>query len=277
MLYYGPHAFYDGNPSMFKGIRFLFILVLILGVVAFLAKDWLIKEVFASAVQTLTGFDAKAKGLRVDLGKAAFHLEGLILLNPGEFEERIFADVPEIYLRMNLIPLLRGERTHINELRLYIRELNIEKTKTGVSNVSLLTSVKKSGPPSTPSAKKKSMPFQLDRFELSLRKVSYHDRSSLVSKKLSLDMHAEKLVFEGIQDPKSIINIILMKIMSATPFDNLGINTAEIKNQLRSSVKTVRDFGERVFRKETFGQVGSAAKEEVSNLFGKFRAKIGPS
>ena len=282
-----------------KLIAFLLILLLVVGGFVVAAKDAIAKLAFVSAVEGLTGFDTTVGSLHFDFAKALIHLEGLTLLNPPQYEKRVFAEVPEIYFQMDLPALLRKERVHIQELRLSVQELNIEKTPQGVSNISLLTSVKKSqkktaaAPP--PSAKKKGLPFRLDRLELTMRRVSYNDRSSLVPKKIGLDVHVQNQVFEGIEDPKSIVNIILMKVMRIAPLENLGVNPAEIQNQLKSSVQTLGDLGGRVLTeggaqltekgevvgstiyetgKETAAQVGSAAKEEIGNLFGKLRSKI---
>lgn len=278
---------------------FLF-LVVAAGALLFLAKDLIAKVVFESAVGALTGFDAKVGSIRLDPVNGIVQLEGLVLFNPYEFEQRIFADAPELYLQIDIPALLKKERTHINEIRIAIRELNIEKNERGVSNISLLTSLGKSSKtqqmaPSQPAVQKPKMPFQLDRLVLTMRKVSYNDRSGIVPKKLSMDMRVEGQVFEGITDAKSIVNIILMKVVTATPFGNLGINQIELQNQLKSSVLTARQFGEKVFLetgtqivgrtgivgkklvgegKETFGQVGETAKEELTSLFGKFRAKL---
>lgn len=275
----------------------LLVGVLVVGGILFIAKDWLIKQAFASAVETLTGFDTTVSGLRLDLLNGIVHLEGLVLLNPYEFEERVFADVPEIYLKMDLAALIKKEKIYIRELRFDVSRFNIEKNKNGVSNVSLLTSVKKTqGEQTAPAVKKQGMPFRLDRLELTLGRVSYNDRSSLVPKKLAVDAHVNHQIFEGITDAKSIINIILMKVISATPFGNLGINPIAIQKQLKTSVKSVRDFGEKIFQeagatyvaeqtqvvgkqvwsegKETVTQVGSVAREEITGLWGKVRSKI---
>lgn len=284
---------------MRKLLTSFFLLLVIFGVLLFLSKNLILRVAFESAVGALTGFDTKVRSFKLDLLKGAAHIEGLTLFNPDEFEQRIFADAPELYFQIDIPALLKKEKTHINELRIALRELNIEKDERGISNISLLTSLGKPKSKAAPSARSVSpqpkMPFQLDRLELTIRRVSYNDRSSMVPKKLSVDMRVERQVFEGITDPKSIVNIILMKVVTATPFGNLGIDSAELQNQLKSSVLTARQFGEKVFvetgsqivgrtsivgkklygeGKETFGQVGETAKEEFTSLFGKLRSKL---
>lgn len=285
--------------GVLKALRFLAFFVLGAAALLYFSKDWMVKGAFESAVERLTGFETKVRTLGIDLGKGEVHLEGLTLLNPEGFEERIFADVLEIHLQMDLPTLLKKEKTHLRELRLDIRELNLEKNRNGVSNVSRLTSVKKSSQksvrPSGPAAPKKSVPFQLDRLDLTLRRVRYQDRSGIVPKKLSVDMRIERQVFEGIQDPKSVVNLILIKLLTVESFGNLGLNRNELQEQLRASVRSARDFGQRVLSEtrapviektegvrkeivsragETFSQVQETAQEKMTRLFGTLRSSF---
>jgi len=268
-----------------------------MGALVFFAKDAVAKMIFTSAVRGLTGLPTQVEKLQLDLLQGVFQVEGLVLLNPYEFEERIFADSPEIYFQMDLPALFKGEKIHIHEIRLNLRELNVEKNERGVSNLSQLTALAKSGrrKEASPSPQKK-IPFQLDRFELTLRRVSYRDRSGVVPKKLSVDAHVEKQVFEGITDAKTILRIILMKAVSESPIGNLGVNAAELQNQIKRGVRSTREFGVKLYEdarsaeitqktgeagkkvytagKEKVGEVGAAAKEEITGLFGKIRSKI---
>lgn len=282
---------------MRKVLIFIAALVLVPAGSLFLVQKWVVKRAFVSAVEGLTGFKAEVDSLELDLIKGAVHIQHLMLLNPYEFKERIFADAPEIYLEIDLPRLLAGEKVHIRELRLVFREFNIEKSPRGVFNVSLLKGIKKTPASSQaePGVKKPPMPFQLDRLELTLRRVRYHDRSGLVPKKFSADAKVDRQVFEGIRDAKSIIRVIIMKVISSTPFGNLGVNVVEIQQRVKSTVKTTRDLGEKVFvetgeelaqrgrragkiilveGRETVDQVGADAKETITGLWGKVRPKL---
>lgn len=285
---------------MLKIIAVILIPLLFIGGILFFARDWLISNAFESLVTQLTGFAAAVKSFRVDLSKGELHLRELILLNPDGFEEKVFADVPEIYIRLDLAPLLRKERVHLHELRLNIQRFNVEKNSAGVSNLSLLKSLKRT--PAPGAKKKPPMPFRLDRLELTVRRVRYEDPHGIVPKKISMDLHVRKQVFEDIEDPKAIVNIIVMKIINSTPLgaiSDLGINPLELKNQLTGTVGTVRNLGEKVLidkgtvivgttvgktadigkkvlseGTETLGNVGTTAKDELTGLFGKLKSKV---
>ncbi len=277
---------------------FIFILVGALFGAIYFAHDWVLKVVLTTAVQSLTGFHTKIEGLHLIPEKGSILIEDLVLLNPRRFQERVFADIPEIYLQLDLPALLHKEGIHIPELRLNIQEFNVEKDPKGVSNLSLLKPAKKAKTETAqpaPAPKKTATPFYLDQLELTIRHVRYNDRSSLVPKKVSVDLHVDKQIFKGISDPKSIVNVILMKVVTAAPFGNLGVNPADLENQLRNSVNTARQFGGKMLSEtqtklleqgpdvgkkivdegtQTISEVGGTAKKELTGLLGKIRSRI---
>jgi hypothetical protein len=270
---------------MKKLFGFLFFLILLLAAALFVGKDWIAKVALASTVKALTGFETTVDTVRLDPFQGTVHVENLTLANPPQFEKRIFADIPEIHLSMDLPSLLKRERIRIYEMRLDIQELNIEKDPQGTSNVSLLTSsapAKKAPSQEAPEAPK--IPFLLDRFELTLRQVSYSDRSSLVPQKLSLDMKIDKEVFEGINDPKSIVNVILLKVVSRSPFGSFGLDPAQMQDALKGTIGKALELGEGVVSgetvqttvtetKDTITEVGTVAKEKLTDLFGKLKSE----
>lgn len=166
---------------------FFFLFFALAGIFLF-AKDLAARKIFESVVQDLTSLEAKAGGVRFDLKKGSLEVRELVLLNPPSFKNRLFGNAAEVFLEMDLPALLRNEKVHLRELRLDIRELHVEKTRAGVSNVSLLAALWKRPAAPAPAVSGRKRPFRLDRFELTLRRVTYNDRSGLVPKKFSVDV-----------------------------------------------------------------------------------------
>jgi hypothetical protein len=222
----------------------LFILILTAGMLLFVFREPILKAAVAQAVSSLTGFDTSVRALNLNLKQGVLHVEGLTLLNPESFEGRVFADIPEIHVSIDLGAILKKEKIHLRELRLSMKEIHIEKNTQGVSNISRLASVAEArrGGAKPEAEKKPGLPFYLDRFELTLRKVSLNDRSGVIPKKIAVDMKIEKQVFEGITDPKSIVNLILMKILTESTFANLGVNPADIKQSIVQTVGQTFEF-----------------------------------
>lgn len=277
-------------------ISFVLLLIGLAGLL-FFTKDLFAKMIFESAVRNLTGLEAKAEGVRLDLGNGVLGVRELLLLNPPSFKKRVFGDAPEIYLQMDLVRLLKKERVHIKKLRLDIRELNVEKNRRGVSNVSLLAALwsRPSSQSQKPAPDKLGMPFRLDRFEFRIRHVTYNDRSGLVPKKLSVDLPAEEFAYEGIDDGRTIVQLLVARVIAESPYGNLGVNALELRDQLKMGVETISQMGEKVFvrggaqmaetgeevgrkilsgGRERIARVGDTTKEELGTLFGKLKSKI---
>lgn len=262
---------------MRKFLVFLFLAVVSAGVILYFSKEWLLKAALESGIRSLTGFDSSIRALEVSPRRGTLETKGLTILNPDPFRERIFADIPEFYIHLDPSTLWKG-RPHLYEIKLHIRELNIEKDKQGISNISRLTSVKKSG------QKKPSAPIHLDRLELTLGRVSYRDDSSLVPRRLSIDMGIEHQVFEDIRDPNAIVHLILLKVVKSAPFVNLGVSPRDLEATLKGTMGKTFAVGDTVFStapnaasqkaEGMFNQVQDSVLDQMGGLFGKFKSKL---
>lgn len=225
-----------------------FFLVTAAGGLLFVTRDWWVKAAFASVVKRLTGFDTTIQGIGLEPRKGVLKIQGLTLLNPYEFNERIFADLPEIYLWLDVPTLARGKGVHLYDLRLNIRELNVEKNEQGVSNISRLS----------PARKREEIPqsFYLERLVLSIGRVRYHDHSSMVPKKFSINLGIQQETFQRINDPNSIVNLILLKVIKGSPLGPLGLNPASLENRVRGTVNRAFTAGDTLF----FGAPSSVSR-----------------
>ena len=213
---------------MKKILCFLFLFFVGGLVLAGLTRNWWLKKVTQMAVTRITGFKTRIKSFKIDF-PGIVHIEGLEIRNPAGFNEKVFADIPEIYISVVLSELLKTKRIHLPEVRLNIQQIHLEKNSQGVSNVELLSSV--AGPPPQKSAeqtapgKKEDLAFLLDRLELTMRDVSFQDRSGIIGKvpvnKLAVDLNVQKQIFTNIQSPQTLVNLILVKIVQGTTFGRL--------------------------------------------------------
>ncbi len=266
----------------------LLILILAAAVFLIVAKDWVLKAAVEISVSRLTGFETKLADLKYDF-PSTIQIKGLEIRNPGGFNQKIFADIPEIYVSLVLPELLKGKSIHLPEVRLNIQEINIEKKADGISNVELLSSVGKgkaavqaeeTGIPS--GQKKPAIPFLLDRLELTIRNVGFEDRASLmgaapvVSKRLSVDLNVQKEVFTNIKDPVLLVNLIVVKVLnSATLGRLLNIDPQKL---LGANLSGTLNVGEQLLKgsagtaRDVVGETGAAVKDQVSGLLGKLKS-----
>ena len=226
------------------------VLIVILAAVVFLivAKDWVLKAAIELGVTRMTGFETTVEDLKYDF-PSIIQIKGLTIRNPSGFNHKTFADIPEIYISLALKDLLKAKMLHLPEVRLNIQEVNIEKRADAISNIELLSSVGGKGQaqgttPASSGEKKPMMPFLLEKLVLTIRNVSYEDRSGLVGaagsvvpvpKSLTVDLNVREEVFTNIRDPLLLVNVILVKILnSATLGRLLNIDPEKLLTQTLS-------------------------------------------
>lgn len=235
---------------MKKILTFLLLFIIAVPVLAFIFRDALLEAAITKGVTAVTGFKTEAGRVRFAF-PSTVHIEGLKIHNPKSkgFNQDIFVSIPEIYGSLNLNALLKEKKIHLPEVRLNIAEVNIEKNKEGVSNVQMLSSLGgtpgATKPAPTTAEKQEAMPFQLDLFELTIRRVSYADQSGMlpsvpgakmlpkeitgatskvggmVPDRLAVDLNVEKKQFRNITDPKALVNLIVVEVLRGTTFGNL--------------------------------------------------------
>lgn len=251
-----------------KKILFLVLGFILVGfTLLFVAQDWVIKIVAEYEVTRITGFKTKAHSLKYDFPSTIL-IKELEILNPSGFQEKVFVNIPEIYVSFDLFGFFKGKGIHFSEIRLDIQEVHIEKNLKGVSNVDLLRTVggsrksKQSLPPQTP---KPLVPFLLEHFEFSLRNVSYQDHSGMygssgLPNKLSVDMNIQKRVYKDIHDPQILVNLILTEIIRRETFGRL-LNL-DPKQLLGENLYGVVNSGQ-----EFIGEQANALTRQAGSVF----------
>lgn len=252
---------------MKKFLIAVLLLLLAAGGAVYVARETLLRRGLETAVTQLTGFKTTVDHIRLDLYPTVVHLQNLKIYNPKAFKKEIFADIPEIYIEPDLAAILKKESLHIREIRFAVQEINVVKDEKGVSNIQMLSSVgqsaggdKAKAKPQPAPKQEPALPFKLDRFELTLRKVSFEDHSEALSgkmvpktvsaginrgmiyKKVSVDLNVDRQIFENITDPKAIVNVVLMKILYGTTFGNLlGLDPSALAKDLTNTVSASAD------------------------------------
>ena len=264
--------------KILKGIfGFLGVLV-VLFVLAIFFRNAIVKTAVEQAVTRMTGFETKVKAIEINF-PAVILVKDLQIKNPTGFEQKTFTTIPEIYIDFNLREFMRKERLHLREIRLNLQEIHIEKNAKGVSNIQLLSkaTAPKGGTSQAqvkPAGEKgAALPFLCDKMVLTLRNVSYTDKSkgavtgalgevgmnqAASLKNLAIDLNVQEQVFTDIHDPLAIVNIILLKIAYGTTFGKLaGLDPNQL---LSGSLKETFTTGEALF-KGTANQMGERAGE----------------
>ncbi len=260
---------------MKKILIFIVLAIVALLGALFIFKDTVLKISVEQAVSLVTGFPTKVDSIRYSFPET-IHVQGLKIKNPAGFEKEIFTDIPEIYINISLQEILKKERIHIREMRLNLQEVNVERNREGVTNLQKLASIGQTagGKPAqttakpAPSKPEPALPFQLDKFVLTMRRVSFHNQGGVLPGVpvggTSVDLNVQGQVFNNINDPLVLVNLVVMKIVYGTTFGKLaGIDPkALLGNGLQGTFQT----GEQLF---------SQTKGLVTEQFGTLKATAG--
>lgn len=220
-------------------MRRIFGLFLLLAIAAFLAlslfKDALAKTFLERWIFWKTGARAAIATFHLDLKKRQTLVGGLEIENPRGFRGRLLADIPEIFVDVDGKSLRKG-RIRIQNLRLNLKELRIEKNESGKLN---LHALKGGDKPSPPEKSSKPAEFFIKRLELTAGRVVYEDYTKKGRPKIQeFRLGMKKEVFENISDAETLTRLILWRCLKKAGLKNIGMALESLGSSL-SDVKGV--------------------------------------
>jgi hypothetical protein len=197
----------------------------------FFGKNVVIKTSVTAGVKAMTGLKLSIRSMNIGVFKSLIGINGLQLHNPQGFEDDLMIDLPEIYVDYNLGAFMKG-KTHLEEIRLHVKELIVVKNEAGELNLNSLKVVKaaedeKGGEEETEKgdgAKEKTkMPdIQIDLLALRIDRVIYKDYSKGTSPKVKeFNVNIDER-YENITDPQSLGRLIIVKALKNTTIASLA-------------------------------------------------------
>ncbi len=231
-----------------KKIRTVLIVLLVFILLIIVGKNVIVKAAVTTGVKAVTGLDLEIKKMKIGLVNSLIGIEGLKLYNPNGFEDPVMVDIPEVYINYRMGAFLK-KKIHLEEVRLYLREVVVAKNKDGELNLDALTSiggtkeVKEGVEKKKEASPEKSPPeIQIDFLKLKIDKVYYKDYSKGDTpsiKEFNVNIDAR---YENITDPKSLVNIIVVKALANTTISSLtNFDLGPLAEGFKGSVKGAGD------------------------------------
>lgn len=140
--------------------------------------------IYRASAKATGGLRLTIKDLNLDLLHSSLTMRDVTLFNPAGFEDKILAQVKQIFIQYDLLGSL-GKGWHIRQAKVDISEINSIKNESGISNVAslrnqknlvkpptqqpVLTSPTQNKPKQTTSRRPK---FLIDHLEVSLEKAT---------------------------------------------------------------------------------------------------------
>src|ERR1035441_9813909 len=159
--------------------------LVVLLVVIFLARNFIARVSVEYGAKKITGFPLKIGSVDVGLFSSKVDVRNLTLMNPPEFQEKMFVDMPELYIDYRLGSMLSGA-PHFNDMLINIKQLVVVKTDKGDSNAMKLKGVVFSG--------KSSSKYTIDKLRIHIGTVTVKDysRPKPTERNISLNIDATR-------------------------------------------------------------------------------------
>jgi hypothetical protein len=217
---------------MKKLFKWLGIGVVVFLVILFLALNFVARKSVEMGVKKVTGFPLEIGSLDFRLFASKIDVHNIKLKNPPEYNDPLFADLPELYIDYRLPSILTG-KNHINDMLVTVKEIVIVKKSGGDSNVAKLKQVLFSG--------KGSTKYQIDLLRVKCAGevvIKDYSRAKPSERRIPVNVAAE---YKNISDSTDITRLVLLTVMSQIHLPDIGIKPDELKKSLGESVKGLGD------------------------------------
>lgn len=191
-------------------------------VILFLARNFIARKAVEIGAEKITGFPLVIGSIDLGLFSSKVDVRDLKLMNPSEFSEKTFVDMPQLYIDYRLASMMSGA-PHVNDMRINIKQLIVVKNDKGETNAQKLKSVVSSG--------KSSSKYYVDTLRIHVGTVTVKDfsRPKPTERNISLNVDA---TYKNISDSTDITRLVLLTVMSQVRLPEIGINTEDLKKNL---------------------------------------------
>lgn len=238
-------------------LKWVAVVALVGVFVLVVGRNFIARKAVEIGVRSVTGFPLQIGAVDVGLFNGQLAVNDLKLMNPpGDFEEPLFVDLPELRMNYVLRSMLAGS-PHIKELTIHLDEVVVVKNAKGESNVQRLKGVAGSAeePATKPPAEKSSTKFQLDVVHLRIGtvKVKDYSKGKPTERTYSLNINA---TYKDIRSSADVTRLALVTMMSKVPLPDIGVKMEDLQKGLSDvgtaagdAVKGVTEAGKGLFDK----------------------------
>ena len=208
---------------MKKALGWIAAALVVLVFTLFLARNVIARKSVEYGAKKITGFPLTIGSVDLKLFSSKLDVHDLKLMNPPEFQEKMFVDMPELYVDYRL-PSMFSRVPHVNDMLINIKQLVIVKNKTD-SNVQKLKGVLL--PPGSTSSTK----YAVDKLRIHVGTVTIKDFSRAKPYEHSTPLNID-VTYPNITDSTDISRLVLLTVMSQVHIPDIGINANDLKKNL---------------------------------------------
>lgn len=206
---------------MKKLLLLIIVGAVVLLVVLFLARNFIARKSVEIGATKATGFPLTIGSVDVGLFSSKLDVRDLKLMNPPDFPEKMFVDMPQLYVDYRLGSMFSGA-PHVNDMLINIKQLVIVKNDKGDSNAMKLKGVV------SPTGSSSSTKYSVDTLRIHIGTVTTVDRAGK-RKDTPLNVDA---TYNNITDSTDISRLVLLTVMSQVRLPDIGIQPEDLKKGL---------------------------------------------
>lgn len=215
------------SNRMKKLLRRILLVLVVLVAGLYFARNFIARKAVEIGTTKVTGFPLTIGRVKIGLFTGTLEVSGLKLLNPPEFKESRFVDLPLLKVDYDMLSMLRGA-PHLREVVINVQEVVLVKNEQGASNATRLqVNLAPAGGEAKPA---KTTPYRVDLLKLHIGTVIIKDYSKTqpTEKKLTLN---QDIVFQNITESVSISSLVMR-----TVFGQVG----DVAGELTKGVNTIK-------------------------------------
>ncbi len=228
--------------AIFKLIKFCFFIIILALVFHNFTAKWLLSV----GLRIATGAPVSVESAHINFLDTDVLFEGIEVDNPKGFPKGTMVKIPKIFVDLEIASLWE-HRIHLDQVEVFISEINLAKNAERKINFLQLKTFESKGDseftfydPENKHKPTKEVKFLVEKFILSLDKVTYTDYSSNNPASKVLPIHLQGNVYRDVDSAAGMISVIGFEAMK-------GIGLNALKSGVESAFKDPKGFFQKIF------------------------------
>jgi hypothetical protein len=219
-------------------LRLIVVLIVLAGALYF-ARNYIARQAVEAGVAKMTGFPLNIGSLDLDLFQNRIAVRDLSLLNPSEFKEPVFVEMPELTVDYDAGSMLGGT-PHLPNLVLDLKRIVIVRAKNGDSNAMKLKGALGGGGGG-------KAQYKIDTLRLKIGTVELKDYKLGNPMEKTIPINLDE-TYKDFTDATDINRLVLLTVLKKAGLPSIGIDLGQLSGSL--------------------GNITNAAGETLKNLTG---------
>ncbi len=196
----------------------LIVVLIVLAAGLYLGRNFIARYAVQVGAEKMTGFPLKIGSLDLALIQNRIAVRDLSLLNPSEFKEPVFVEMPELTVDYDAGSMLGGT-PHLNNLVVDLKRIVIVRTETGGSIAMKLKGALGGGGGKSH--------YKVDTLRLKLGTVELYDYKMGDPMKRSIPLNIDE-TYHNFTDATDINRLVLLTVLKKAGLPDIGIDMGKL-------------------------------------------------